>query len=186
MELSEQEKRIEQGHEQTDSRTRVNRMLKGFRQTPPRIAMERARLLTESFKETEGLPIVLRWGKALENILKKIDICIGNDELIVGRCGPPGRYGILYPELRGAWLEKGLQVLPTRKEGQFIVTQEDVKIVREEILPCWKGKTVFEANFNLLPEDPRRLLYRDDDPYTSKCIILESTTDRTSLQWSLD
>ena len=31
----------------------------------------------------------------MENVLKNIEITIGEDDLIVGRCGPPGRYGIL-------------------------------------------------------------------------------------------
>src|SRR5271165_3573271 len=35
----------------------------------PEISFERAELVTESYKETEGLPIILRRAKALEKIL---------------------------------------------------------------------------------------------------------------------
>lgn len=191
--LSPQEYRLEEGQEQTlttreaiIARVRVNRMLEGFRDKSPRIAVGRARLMTESFRETEGLPIALRWAKAIENIANKIEIFIGNDELIVGRCGPPGRYGILYPELRGAWLEKGLETLSTRKEGAFSFTKEDVEVIRGEIIPYWKGRTVFEANLKLLPEDAKRVLYEKNDPYKSRFIVHDTTTERTSLQWSLD
>ena len=89
--------------------------------------------MTASFRKTEGTPVVLRWALALKHVLENIPIFIGVDDLIVGRCGPPGRYGILYPELRGAWLEKGFESLPTRKEGRFVITDDDVRIVRGHI-----------------------------------------------------
>ena len=191
--FSAQEERIEKreddtltSHEARSKRARVDRMLQGIRKKPPRIAVERARLMTASFRETEGAPVVLRWALALENVLKNIEITIGEDDLIVGRCGPPGRYGILYPELRGAWLETGLESFPSRKEGRFIMTDEDALIVKEEIVPYWKGRTVFETNFNLLPEETRQVLYQKDDPYTPSYVIIDSTTDRSSQQWVPD
>ena len=108
--LSAQEERITKreddtltSHEARSKRARVDKMLRGIRKEPPRIAVERARLMTASFRKTEGAPIVLRWALALKHVLENIAITIGADDLIVGRCGPPGRYGILYPELRGAW-----------------------------------------------------------------------------------
>ncbi len=191
--FSAQEERISKreddtltSHEARSKRARVDRMLKGIRKEPPRIAVERARLMTASFRETEGAPVVLRWAMALEHMLKNIEITIGEDDLIVGRCGPPGRYGILYPELRGAWLETGLESFPSRKEGRFILTAEDTRIVRKEIIPYWKGRTVFETNFNLLPQETRQVLYQKDDPYTPSYVIIDSTTDRSSQQWVPD
>jgi formate C-acetyltransferase len=148
--------------------------------------VERARLLTDSFKATEGKPLVLRWALALEKVLNEIEIHIGDEELIVGRCGPPGRYGILYPELRGAWLEKGIESFPTRKEGRFVITDEDVAVVRDTLVPYWKGRTVFEVNFDLLPAETRRVLYEEDDPYSPSYIVIDSTTDRSSQQWVPD
>ncbi len=167
-------------------RGRINRMLKGMRKEKPKITVERARLMTESFRETEGKPVALRWALALENVLHNIDIHILDEELIVGRCGPPGRYGILYPELRGAWLEKGIDSFPTRKEGRFSITDEDIDVVKETILPYWKGRTIFEINYDLLPEDTRKVLYREDDPYCPSYAVIDSTTDRSSQQWVPD
>lgn len=185
--LSPQEQRIERGDSGTGAVSpRLARMLVGFRDSPPAVAVERARYLTESFRRTEGLPPVLRFAHALDNIMSKIEISIGEDELIVGRCGPRGRYGVLYPELRGAWLEKGLGTLATRKEGSIIFTEDVARIIQDEIVPYWKGRTVFEVHYALAPADTRRLLYSDDDPYTPRYIVTESSTDRTALQWSLD
>jgi formate C-acetyltransferase len=77
--LSPQEERIEQGtpiglvsEEAQRNRARIHRMLEGFRDKPIRINLERARLLTESFRQTEGQPMVLRWGMAMAHVLKNI------------------------------------------------------------------------------------------------------------------
>jgi len=142
--LSPQEERIEKGDtsssDQKTTRARVYGMLKGFRDKPPRISVERAFYFTESFMQTEHLTLVLRWAKALEHTMKNISIAIGDDELIVGRCGPLGRYGVIYPELRAGWFSKGLKDLPNRKEASFIITEEDIQVVNEEITPYWRGK----------------------------------------------
>ena len=46
---------------------RVLRMFEAIRSYgPPRVALERAIYFTESFKTTEGQPLVLRWAKALK------------------------------------------------------------------------------------------------------------------------
>ena len=41
---------------------------------PPRVALERAVYFTESFKTTEGQPLVLRWAKALKHIAENISV----------------------------------------------------------------------------------------------------------------
>ncbi len=104
--LSPQEERIEKGEpiglvseEAKKKRARIQRMLEGFRDKPIRINLARARLLTASFKETEGRPLVWRWGKALHHILTHIPIQIEEDELVVGSAGPSGRYAVFFPEL---------------------------------------------------------------------------------------
>ena len=190
--LSPQEERMEKGlgHELTSDeakvkRARVNRMLAGFRNKPPRVAVERARLMVESFKETEGLPVVMRWAKALENVMNKIPVYIGSDELIVGRCGPPGRYGLIYPEYRGGWLKQAVTYLPTRKEGGFVLTEEDIRVIKEEIAPYWEGKTLHDVYLALLPEDTRCLMWKDDDPYLNK-EAFSSISTLYSINWSLD
>ncbi len=96
--LSPQEERIEKGQaigliskEAQQKRRRIHAMLAGFRDRPIRLNLERALLLTESFKLTEGQPMVLRWGKAMAHILENISIHIDENELIAGSAGAPGR-----------------------------------------------------------------------------------------------
>jgi len=48
------------------------------------ISLERARLLTASWKTTDSLPIAVRRGKAFEKIVSEIPIYIDNEQLLVG------------------------------------------------------------------------------------------------------
>ena len=50
----------------------------------PQIEADRAILLTESYKATEGEPIITRRAKAFKHILEHIPITIRDNELIVG------------------------------------------------------------------------------------------------------
>lgn len=89
-------------------------MLDRFSGQKPRIDIERARYFTESMRETEGQPLVLRWAKALKHIAENITVYVQDDQLLLGRAGCDGRYGILYPELDGDFLDAAVRDLPTR------------------------------------------------------------------------
>jgi pyruvate formate-lyase/glycerol dehydratase family glycyl radical enzyme len=189
--LSPQEQRIEEGQDEgltTEEararRARLNRLLKDFRDKTPKLSIQRAHLFTESFKETEDLPLVMRWARALQNTTSKIDIAIGDEELIVGACDPARRHALIYPELRGVQLLKPEEFTDERRKP-LSLTAEDIKILNEDILPYWQGKTLHERYAALLPEDTRRLVYAEDDIYTWKT-IWETITVRSSLQWALD
>ncbi len=189
--LSPQEERIEKGQDENlttedarAKRARVTRMLKGIRDTPARITIERARLLTESFKENADLPMVLKWAKFLEKVGKKFPVYIGDDELIVGRCGPKGRYSIFYPELQACWVND-FKDIAHRKQGEFYITEEDARIVNEEIMPFWQGKTLYESYIQALPEETRNFLFEDDN-YTAKMAVRAAAAAYTSSNWSHD
>ena len=77
------------------------RLLERFDGQKPRIDIERALYFTESMRQTEGEHLTLRWAKALMHIAKNISVCVQEDQLLLGRAGCDGRYGILYPELDG-------------------------------------------------------------------------------------
>ena len=63
---------------------RIERLKKRYYTDPFHVDSQRALLVTESYRQTEGQPIVIRRAKALEKILGNIDIHILPDELIVG------------------------------------------------------------------------------------------------------
>jgi pyruvate-formate lyase len=87
-ELSAQEEAIQSGKKIIHG-TVSNRVLRLYEvihpSHRPRVALDRAALFTESFKETEGQPLVLRWAKGLKYFAEKVPVTIFDDELIVGR-----------------------------------------------------------------------------------------------------
>ena len=80
----------------------------------PTICLERAELMTRSFQETEGLPIILKRAKALEAILSNMSIYILPGELIVGNQAHAPRSAPIFPEFDVAWIEKELDHLSSR------------------------------------------------------------------------
>jgi len=86
-------------------RDRTQRIYDRFADSRSAVDVQRGRYFTQSFRLTEGQPLVLRWAKALYHIAESIDVYIDEDQLLVGRAGKPGKYGLIYPELDGCFLE---------------------------------------------------------------------------------
>jgi formate C-acetyltransferase len=182
--LSPQEERIERGHahglvseEARRTRPRIQRMLDGFRDQPIRLSLDRARLLTESFRESEGQPTVLRWGRGLAHVLEGLPLHIGEHDLLAGSAGPLGRYAILYPELEERFFSEGVR--PSSPGDRVVVTDDDVRIINEELRPYWKGRQYHGAFFGALPEETRRLVQR-------YFVLTPTATARSCLAWNHD
>lgn len=187
--LSSQEQRIQaeiQGNAPLHPRTRTNKILNSFKDTRPRIDIERAKYFTESFRQTEGQPLILRWSKALKYLAENITVYIDADQLLVGRAGYQGRYGILYPELDGDFLGLAIEQMPTRVESPFSISEADARIVIEEIAPYWQGKTFHENLAQALPKETLKYTYDPKDPLKSRFIVNETASFRSSIQWVHD
>ncbi len=127
--------------------------------TIPRICSERAYLVTQSMKETEGQPMVIRRAKALEKVLREMTIFIRPGELIVGNQASKLRAAPVFPEFAIQYLIEELDGNPMRPEDRpgdkFHIDPEDEATLRE-IAPWWRGRTVQEYKMNLLPEEVRK------------------------------
>jgi len=130
--------------------------------------------------------LVLRWAKALAHIAANITIYIDDHQLLAGRCGCQGRYGILYPELDGDFLDIAVKDLPTRQSSPATITPGDAQVVVEEIAPYWKGKTYHEALNAALPPEVHALTYDDPEGLISRFIVNETSSFRSSIQWVHD
>lgn len=184
IELSPQEKRIRSAKTKSDKRT--IQILESFQGTRPKIDIERGRYFTEVFKETEGEPLVLRWAKALYHYAEHATVYIDDQQLIVGRAGRQGRYGILFPELDGDFLDEAIKSLPSRESSPFDITDEDAEYIVKEIAPYWKGKTFHEALAKALPAETQKLTYNEDAENSSRFIVNETASFRSSIQWVHD
>lgn len=186
--LSIQEQRIEEEirtHKPVyGSNNRATRLLERIKGTKPQIDIERGLYFTQSFQETEGQPLNLRWAKALYHYAKNATIYLEEGQLLVGRGGKLGRYGVLYPELDGDILGDAIEKLPGRETSPFGISEEDARIVKEQIQPYWIGKTYHEDLVKAFPKKTKILTYNEDG--TSRFIVNETSSFRSSIQWVHD
>jgi pyruvate formate-lyase/glycerol dehydratase family glycyl radical enzyme len=122
----------------------------------PRICPERARYFTESWKHTEGQPILMRRAQAFKEVLERQTVDITPGELIVGNQASGFLGTPIFPEYGVQWLEKELDSLPDRHLDPYNIEPE-VAAELKEIFTYWTGKTHFDRvkadSFFALPEE---------------------------------
>ena len=131
---------------------RIQKLVDALYEHMPVIESARAKLITESYKETEGEPIITRRAKAFAHILHNIPIIIRDNELIVGSSTIAPRGCQTFPEFSYEWLEAELDTVATRTANPFEIAEE-TKAELKEADKYWKGKTTSElATSYMAPE----------------------------------
>ena len=131
---------------------RIAKLVEHLFEKMPEIEPYRAVLLTESYQQTEGEPIILRRAKAFAHILAHIPITIRPLELIVGSRSKNPRGAQLFPEYSYEWLEAEFDTLATRSADPFLISEETKNALRK-VFPYWKGRTTSElATSYMVPE----------------------------------
>ena len=116
---------------------RIQKLVDALYANMPVIESARAKLITESYKETEGEPIITRRAKAFAHILRNIPIIIRDDELIVGSSTIAPRGCQTFPEFSYEWLEAELdtgmipQIWTAKKLLLTFMTNRQVYIERK-------------------------------------------------------
>jgi formate C-acetyltransferase len=116
-----------------------------------RVDVDRARLLTQSYRETEGQPWVIRRAKAVKTILENMPIVIKEGELIVGDPNGAPDEVRWYPEPSVYWIPEAVTT------GGFseMVTDEERKEIVEDICEYWKDRCMLARIEAALPEELR-------------------------------
>ncbi len=131
---------------------RIGRLIEHLYAKMPVIEADRAVLLTESYKETEGEPIIIRRAKAFDHICRNIPITIRPLELIVGSASQAPRGCQVFPEYSFEWLEEEFDTVATRSADPFYIADETKKTLHE-VYKYWKGKTTSDlATSYMAPE----------------------------------
>lgn len=128
---------------------RIDRLKAALFAKMPEIEADRAVLVTESYKETENLPIIERRAKAFSHILKNIPITIRDDELIVGSATKAPRGCQTFPEFSFKWLLDELDTVETRSADPFYISEE-TKARLKEAYTYWDGKTTSDLATSLM------------------------------------
>ena len=131
---------------------RIGRLVENLYKKMPEIEADRAVLLTQSYRQTEGEPIILRRAKAFAHILENIPITIRDEELIVGSATQAPRGCQTFPEYSFEWLEAEFDTVETRAADPFYIS-EQTKAALREVHEYWRGKTTSDlATSYMAPE----------------------------------
>ena len=132
---------VRQGY-QKDENTR------GMYRSGVKLNVERNRLLTESYKATEGEPMVLRRAKALSYILRNMSIFIVPNSRIVGHSGstPNDLYYPIEVNWKSPWRAMN-------SDDARNILDDEGRAEMEKIIEYWKGKTMSDLRKNAFKGD---------------------------------
>jgi len=119
------------------------RVLKDRMLDEPRyLSIEQAMLITDVYQGHEDASVARKRAISLAEAMRRLDISIDPDELIVGNRTTGVRSGVVFPEAGISWIDRELDTMATRPQDKFNVRPEDAATFRERILPYWQGKTL--------------------------------------------
>ena len=136
---------------------RIEKIRQNYINTKPSISYERARIWTESFKRTEGMPAQIRTAQAFYDTCNELCVNIFEGELIVGASGEYRKCGILTPEFAWKWVDDEMDNFPSRPQDPYEMTDEQRAYIRENIFPYWKGKSVEDAFLARTSEETKKI-----------------------------
>lgn len=118
------------------------------------VCVERARYLTEAYKEHISEPMIKRRAYAFKNILDKINLFIEDGQLLAGNHAASLRAASIFPEYCIDWIFEEIDTLATRPGDRFLVNPE-VRTELLEIAEWWKGKTLQDRCQATLPQEAK-------------------------------
>ena len=76
--------------------------------------------------------------------MKQRPLVIQDNELIVGAPNGAPRAGAFSPDIAWRWMVDEIDTIGSRPQDPFYISDEDKKVMREELFPFWEGKSVDE------------------------------------------
>ncbi|KDR95508.1 formate C-acetyltransferase [Peptoclostridium litorale DSM 5388] len=137
--------------------SRIEKMRLDYVNTKPSICVERAVAFTKSHMETEGQPLIIRRAKAFQKVCAEIPVNIFEGEVIVGTPGKFKRSGFICPEFSWKWVEEEMDGFSEREQDPYLIGDEQKDILRREVFPYWKGKSLEETFLARLPRETAKI-----------------------------
>ena len=119
------------------------------------ISVDRAKLFTESYKNTKGEPVIIRRAKAHKYVMEHMPIYVPPEQLLMGYPSSCKNGAEIEPEYHCSWLENIVEIdgvkmremdsFPIRKFIEFHFSEDDKKYLEEELIPYWKGRTLHDC-----------------------------------------
>ena len=117
-------------------KTRIEKLSNKIRKKSFPLCTEKARLITESYKKTEGEPPILRHARAYAHMLENIPVLIDDDEFIVGE-GASKPWGAELDPFLGLWNEEDIK---GAVEDEIISVEEKEWPVIREVGKYWEKR----------------------------------------------
>ena len=125
----------------------------------PTVSIHRPKYYTESMKQTENEPMILRHARALAHVLENIPVKILAGELVVGAIVEKAPGATIYPEGVGLRVIPELENLRSRHPRCYNITDEEIRILKEEIDPYWINRSMSAYVEHITPEKVLDRLY---------------------------
>lgn len=123
---------------------RLVKLKENFLKQVPSISTYRARAVTKITKENPGLPKIELRAKCFRYCCETAPLVIQDNELIVGNPTGGPRVGAFAPDIAWRWMVDEIDTIGNRPQDPFYISEEDKRIMREELFPFWEGKSVDE------------------------------------------
>ena len=120
------------------------------------LCLDRARLITEGYKQNDHEPYVIKRAKALAHILENMAIYILPNELIVGNYASAPNKVAHYPDLQWRWLEKTI-CTPGGPYEQLLSENEKKEMI--ELHKYWQPRSVHGMERKILPDEAKKFFY---------------------------
>lgn len=136
---------VEEGTEIPDGITaRLQKLKDNYLTHKPTITTHRARAITKIAKENPGMPKIMLRAKCFRYCCETAPLVIQDNELIVGAPNGAPRAGAFSPDIAWRWMVDEIDTIGSRPQDPFYISDEDKKIMKEELFPYWEGKSVDE------------------------------------------
>ncbi len=135
-----------------DLTPRMNTYRENVLDKKPFICAERALLATETYKEHQNQPPVMKRALMLKNILEKMSIYIEDETLIVGNQAASNNDAPVFPEYTLEFVINELDLFEKRDGDVFYITEQTKEDLRS-IAPFWHNNNLRSKGGALLPDE---------------------------------
>ncbi len=135
-----------------DDFPRLSRFLDDYFCVTPAICTERPRLYTESLRAQgfdpaapdKGMHPALRQARAFCHVMAKREPIIRDGDLLAGTTTSKAIGVVVYPECGGIPIWPELRTVSRRQLNPYRITEDDVRILNDQVFPFWMDKNVRE------------------------------------------
>lgn len=136
---------------------RISRLSDRVRNTQPTLDLDRARLITEFYRQPSMESYIIRRAKAFKYYLENMEIFIDDDEQMAGHQGSRIQSVILHPDVT-KWLYDDFDTLDKRPSDNLAFRSEEDRKELRKIVEVWKGHTFGDFTASLLDDDLRAMI----------------------------